>query len=66
MSAKWFRRYGILTINIDAEFCTWIEQRQNGYSISSLGLAETPKVLNTISEGNSLSFPMVHQTMPKG
>jgi hypothetical protein len=29
-------------------------------------LAETPKVLNTISEGNSLSFPMVHQTTPKG
>jgi hypothetical protein len=35
---------------------TW----QNGFSISSLGLDETLEVLNTVSEGNSLSFLMVH------
>jgi hypothetical protein len=26
LSAKWFKRYGILTIDIPAEFCFWIEQ----------------------------------------
>jgi hypothetical protein len=30
MSAKWFRSYRILTIDISAEFCFWIEQRLNG------------------------------------
>jgi hypothetical protein len=34
--------------------------RSYGFSISSLGLAETPKVLNTVSVDNSLIFPMVH------
>jgi hypothetical protein len=60
LSAKWFRTYGILTINVTAEFCSWAEQRQNGFSISCLGLAETLEVPNTVSKGNSLSFPMVH------
>jgi hypothetical protein len=60
LSAKWFRRYGILTIDVAAVFCFWTEQRQNGSSIFRLGLAETPEVSNTVSEGNSLSFPMVH------
>jgi hypothetical protein len=47
-------------IDITAIFCFWTEQRQNGSLILRLGLAETPEVLNTVSEGNSLSFPMVH------
>jgi hypothetical protein len=56
MSARRFISYGILMIDVAAEFCCWTEQRQNGSAISSLGLAKT---LNTISEGNSLRFPMV-------
>jgi hypothetical protein len=60
MPARRFISYGILMIDIAAEFCSWTEQWQNGSSISSLGLAETPGVPNTISECNSLSFPMVH------
>jgi hypothetical protein len=59
LSAKRLRKYGILTIDIAAVFCFWTEQRGNGSSILRLGLAETPGVPNTISEGNSLSFPMV-------
>jgi hypothetical protein len=59
-SAKRFRSYGILTIDDAAEFCSWTAQRQNGSSISHLGLAKTPEVPNTVSEDNSLSFPMVH------
>jgi hypothetical protein len=59
LSAKRFRKYGILTIDIAAVFCFWTEQRRNGSSISRLGLAETLEVPNTISEGNSLNFPMV-------
>jgi hypothetical protein len=59
LSAKRFQRYGILTIDVAAEFCFWTEQQQNGSSISSLGLAVTLEVPNTISEDNSLSFPMV-------
>jgi hypothetical protein len=60
LSAKQFISYGILTIDVAAEFYSWTEQRQNRSSISSLRLTETPEVLNTISEDNSLSFPMVH------
>jgi hypothetical protein len=60
LSAKRFRKYGILTIDVAAVLCSWTEQRRNGSSISRLGLAETPEVLNTILEGNSLSFPLVH------
>jgi hypothetical protein len=60
LSAMWFIKYGILTIDVAAEFCSWAEQRQNGFSISSLRLAQTLEVPNTILKGNSLSFPMVH------
>jgi hypothetical protein len=59
MSAKRFISYGILMIDAAAEFCSWTEQQQNGSSIFSLGLAETPEVPNTISEENSLRFLMV-------
>jgi hypothetical protein len=64
--AKQFRSYRIFTINVAAKFCSWTEQRQNGSSISSLALAETLEVPNTISEDNSLSFPMVHQIASNG
>jgi hypothetical protein len=60
LSAKWFRKYEILMIDVAAEFCSRTDQRQNGSSFSGLGLAETLEVPNTISNGNSLSFPMVH------
>jgi hypothetical protein len=60
LSARRFRSYGILTIDVVAEFGTWTEQWQHGSSISSLGLAETPEVLNTVLVDNSLSFPMVY------
>jgi hypothetical protein len=60
LSTKRFISYGILTIDVAAEFCSWTEQRQNGSSISSLGLAKTPKVLNTVLDDNSHSFPMVY------
>jgi hypothetical protein len=58
--AKRFRGYGILMIDVTAEFCFWIEKRQNGSSISHIGLAETLEVPNAISDENSLSFLMVH------
>jgi hypothetical protein len=60
LSAKRFRKYGILMVDVAAVFCFWTKQRRNGSSISRLGLAETLDVPNTISKGNSLSFPMVH------
>jgi hypothetical protein len=60
MSSRRFISYGILTIDVAAKFCSWTEQRQNGSSISSLGLAKTLGVPNTALEGNSLSFLMVH------
>jgi hypothetical protein len=47
-------------IDVAAVFCFWIEQRQNGSSISSLGLTKSQEVLNTVSVDNSLSFLMVH------
>jgi hypothetical protein len=47
-------------IDVAAEFCTWTEQWLNGSLISSLRLAETPEVPDTISEENSLIFLMVH------
>jgi hypothetical protein len=65
LSAEWFRKYGILMIDVIAIFCFWTEQRWNESSISRLGLAETLEVPNTISEGNYLSFPMVHYHTPK-
>jgi hypothetical protein len=46
LSAKRFRRYRILTINIAAVFCFSTEHRRNESSSSSLGLAETPQVPN--------------------
>jgi hypothetical protein len=53
-------------IDVAAEFCFWTEQRWNGSSLFRLRLAETPEVLNTISDENSLSFPMLYQTDPNG
>jgi hypothetical protein len=66
LSARRFRCYEILTIDVAAEFCIQIGQWHNGSSISSIGLAETPEVPNTNSKDNSLSFPMVHYTAPNG
>jgi hypothetical protein len=60
LSARRFRSYRILMIDVAAEFCTWTEQWLNGSLISSLRLAETPEVPDTISEENSLIFSMVH------
>jgi hypothetical protein len=60
LSTKRFRKYGILTIDVVAVFRFWTEQLRSRSSISILGLAETPEVPNTVSEGNSFSFPMVH------
>jgi hypothetical protein len=48
LSAKQFRSYRILMIDIAAEFCTWTEQWYNGSSISSLGLAKISEVPNTV------------------
>jgi hypothetical protein len=59
LSAKRFRQYRILTIDVAAVFCFWIEQRRNGSSISKLGLAETLEVPNTVLKVNSLNFLMV-------
>jgi hypothetical protein len=47
-------------IDVAAVFYFWTEQQRKGSSISRLGLAETLEVPNTISEGNSLRFLMVH------
>jgi hypothetical protein len=66
MSTKQFISYIILKIDVAAEFYSWIEQRQNGSSISSLGLPETPEVPHTVLEDNSLSFLMVHPTAQTG
>jgi hypothetical protein len=60
LNAKRFRGYRILMIDVAAELCFWTEQRQNGPSISSLGLAETLEVPNTVLIDNSLSFLMLH------
>jgi hypothetical protein len=60
LSAKRFRKYRILTNDVAVVFFFWTELQGNGSSISRLGLAETSEVPNTILEGNSLSFPMVH------
>jgi hypothetical protein len=66
LSTKWSRSYQILMINVAAELCIQTEQRHNGSSISSLGLAETLEVPNTVLEDNALSFLMVHYTAPNG
>jgi hypothetical protein len=53
LSAKRFREYKNLTIDVAAEFCSRTDQRQSGSSFSGLGLAKTPEVPNTILNGNS-------------
>jgi hypothetical protein len=60
LSAKRFRKYRILTIDVAVVLYSGTEQWRNGSSISRLGLAKTLEVLNNVSECNSLSFPMVH------
>jgi hypothetical protein len=64
--AKRFRSYGILTIDIAAEFCFWTEQRLNGSYFLCLGLTETLEAMNIISVGKSLIFLMVHNRAPNG
>jgi hypothetical protein len=59
LSTKRFRKYRIFTNDVTAVFGFWTKQRRNGSSISKLRLAKTPEVPNTVSEGNSLNFPMV-------
>jgi hypothetical protein len=66
LCAKRLRSYGILMIDVAAEFCFWTEQRQNRSSHLGFGLVKTPKVSNTKLVANSLSFPMVHKTSPNG
>jgi hypothetical protein len=66
LSAKQFRSYRILTIDVDAEFCFWTEQRQNRSSLVGFRLDKTLEVPNTKMVGNSISFLMVHQTVPNG
>jgi hypothetical protein len=66
LSAKRFRSYKILTIDITAEFCFCTEQRQNISSQLGFGLAETPEVPNAKMLENSLIFLMVHKTAPNG
>jgi hypothetical protein len=60
LSGKRFISNRILTIDVTAEFCSWTEQRQNRSSISSLELAETLEVPNTVLDENSLNFLMVY------
>jgi hypothetical protein len=64
LSAKRFRRYGILMITIAAEFCFRTEQQLNGFSHLGFGLAKNPELPNTELVGNSLSFLMVHKMAP--
>jgi hypothetical protein len=49
LPAQWFRSYRILKIDFAADFCFWTELRRNGTQLLGLGLAETPKVPNTIT-----------------
>jgi hypothetical protein len=66
LSVKWFRSYRILKIDFAVDFYFWTELWLNGTQLLGLGLAKTPKVPNTIMVGNSLRFPMVHNTAPNG
>jgi hypothetical protein len=59
-SAKQFRCYDVLKFDFAAEFCFRTEQRKNGTKLLGLRLTKTLEVLNTITVGNSLSFPTVH------
>jgi hypothetical protein len=65
-SAKRFRGYNILKFDFAVEFCFWTEERLSGTQLSGLRLTETPELPNTITVGNSLSFPSVHHTAPIG
>jgi hypothetical protein len=58
LSTSKFRSYGILTIDVAAKFYICTEQRHNGSSISNLGLALTPDVLNTISDRHANHAPI--------
>jgi hypothetical protein len=64
LSAKRFRSYRIFKIDFAADIYFWTKLRLNGTQLLGLELAENPKVLNTITVANSLSFPMVHNTAP--
>jgi hypothetical protein len=64
LSAKWFRSYEILKIDIAVDFCFWTEQRLKGTQHLGLGFVETPEVPNTITVDNSLSFLLVHNMDP--
>jgi hypothetical protein len=64
LSAKRFGSYRISKIDFAVEFCFWTKQRLNETQLLGFGLAETPEVLNSITVGNSLIFPMVHKTAP--
>jgi hypothetical protein len=66
LSARRCGSYRILIIDVAAKFCFWTEQWQNISSVPSPRLAKTLKVLNTVLVENSLSFSMVHLTVPKG
>jgi hypothetical protein len=66
LSIKRFGCYDVSKFDFAAEFCFWPEQRLNRAQLLGLGLTETLEVLNTITVGNSLSFPMVHYTAPIG
>jgi hypothetical protein len=63
-AAKWFRSYRILKSDFAADFCFWTELRLDGTQLFGLGLAETLEAPNTITVANSLSFPMVYNTVP--
>jgi hypothetical protein len=60
LSAKRFRSYRILTIDVAAKFCFRTEQWQNKSLVSSVRLPETLEVPNTVLVDNSLCIPMVH------
>jgi hypothetical protein len=66
LSAKRFTSYGISAIDVAAEFCSGQNSGGTDLQFFCLGLAETPEVPNTVSDSNSLIFPMVHKTAPKG
>jgi hypothetical protein len=53
LSARRFRSYEILMIDVATEFYIQTEQWHNGSSISSLRLAKTLEVPNTVLEANS-------------
>jgi hypothetical protein len=66
LTAKRFRSYRISKIDFAIDFCFWTKLWLNGTQLLGLGLAENPKVMNTIMVGNFLSFPMVHNMAPNG